>query len=360
MNLFETMTEHEHEQVAFCYDQASGLKAIIAIHDTTLGPSLGGVRMWPYESEEAALTDVLRLSKGMTYKNAAAGLNLGGGKAVIIGDPSIKSEALYRALGRFIQSLGGRYITAEDVNTTADDIMLIREETQFVSGMPEYVGGAGDPSPWTALGTLEGIRVTVAKRLGQHSLNGIRIAIQGLGSVGTALCELLHEEGAQLVVSDLQESRVQAMCENFGATAVSVDEIYGVETDVFVPCALGAVINDQTLTQFRCAAIAGAANNQLLDEHTHGPQLKARNILYAPDYIINAGGVINCYYEVIQENIPEIVTAKVKGIGDTLASIYDIAEKEDIPTHQAAARFAENRIKTIGKVRSNFLGHSQM
>lgn len=350
------METHEHEQIVYCCDKTSGLKAIIAIHNTTLGPGLGGLRMWPYAKEEEALFDVLRLSKGMTYKNAAAGLNLGGGKAVIIADPKQKSEALYRAFGRFVQSLGGRYITAEDVNTTSQDILLIQEETSFVTGAPEWAGGGGDPGPHTALGVFEGIKASVQKRLNKASLDGIHVAVQGVGSVGTYLCEHLNAAGAQLTISDIREKEAQSLAERLGASVVKPDEVYGVEADVFSPCALGAVVNDQTLPQFKCSVIAGAANNQLLEEDNHGNALKDKGILYAPDYIINAGGVINCYYDYIGQHNTEIVESKVKGIAQTLSNIYEISEEENVSTHLAAAHFAEQRIQTIAKVRSNYLG----
>lgn len=356
METLNCMMEQEHEQVIYCYDKASGLKALIAIHDTTLGPSLGGLRMWPYANESEALFDVLRLSKGMTYKNAAAGLNLGGGKAVIIADPSMKSEALYRAFGRFVEGLGGRYITAEDVNTTTEDIMQIREETRHVAGVPESVGGGGNPGPMTALGVLEGIKISVATRLQKKSLKGITVAVQGAGNVGAKLCRLLHAEGAALIVSDPHQKNVDALVKECGAKAVNAEQIYSVKADVFAPCALGGILNDETLEKLQCAIVAGAANNQLLDEEKHGRRLQEKNILYAPDYIINAGGVISCYFEVIQEYVKDSVTKKVQNISRTLESIYEIAHAQNIPTHQAADRFAEERIVQIGKVQRTYVG----
>ncbi len=355
MNVFEQMTAMEHEQVVFCHDKATGLKAIIGIHDTTLGPALGGCRIWPYKNEEEALFDVLRLSKGMTYKNAAAGLNLGGGKAVIIADPKDKSEAMLRAFGRFVESLKGRYITAEDVNSTTQDMMYIRDETDAVAGLPEEIGGSGNPSPFTALGTFEGIRATVKHRLGKDSLQGITVAVQGLGNVGTSLCGMLHEAGAKLVVTDISKERMNFVVANYGATTTSLEEIYAVDADVFAPCALGAVVNDATIKQFKFKVIAGAANNVLLDQDKHGKALKDMNILYAPDYIINAGGVINVYYGVIDEYVRESVTAKVKNIYNTLLDVYKISDEEGIPTHTASARFSERRIDLIGKVSRTFL-----
>ena len=356
MSIFEEITSQEHEQVVFCHDKATGLKAIIAIHDTTLGPALGGLRMWPYEKDEDALFDVLRLSKGMTYKNSAAGLNLGGGKAVIIGDPSMKSEALFRAFGRFVESLGGRYITAEDVNTSTQDMLYVREETDAVSGLPENIGGSGDPSPFTALGTFEGIKATVKHKLKKDSLNGIHIAVQGLGSVGTYLCKMLHNEGAKLIVSDINDERIRNVVDKYNAEAVGLQDIYSVDAEVFAPCALGAIVNDTTINQFKFKVIAGAANNQLLNEATHGQQLRDKGILYAPDYIINAGGVINVYYEVIGEYDRNLVTEKVKNIYNTLTEIYKISEAENIPTYTASARFSERRIDVLGKVQRTYLG----
>ncbi len=356
MNIFETISKYGHEQIVFCHEQATGLKAVIAIHNTILGPALGGCRMWPFESEEEAIADAVRLSRGMTYKNAAAGLNLGGGKAVIIGDPNKdKSEALFRAFGRFVQSLGGRYITAEDVGTSEEDMEYIKMETDFVSGLPEQFGGSGDPSPFTALGTYEGIRASVKYRLKRNDLKGIRIAVQGAGHVGYYLCEMLHEAGAELIVNDIFEERVDKIVDDFGAKSVKSDKIYDVDAEVFAPCALGAIVNDDTISRMKFKIIAGGANNQLLDEKIHGQKLKAKNILYAPDYLINAGGVINVFFEVINEYNRERVTQKVKNIYNILMEVYHIADKENITTAKAAARFAEKRLNLIRNVHQNYL-----
>ena len=356
MNIFETISKYGHEQIVFCHEQATGLKAVIAIHNTILGPALGGCRMWPFESEEEAIADAVRLSRGMTYKNAAAGLNLGGGKAVIIGDPNKdKSEALFRAFGRFVQSLGGRYITAEDVGTSEEDMEYIKMETDFVSGLPEQFGGSGDPSPFTALGTYEGIRASVKYRLKRNDLKGIRIAVQGAGHVGYYLCEMLHEAGAELIVNDIFEERVDKIVDDFGAKSVKSDKIYDVDAEVFAPCALGAIVNDDTISRMKFKIIAGGANNQLLDEKIHGQKLKAKNILYAPDYLINAGGVINVFFEVINEYNRERVTQKVKNIYNILMEVYHIADKENITTVKAAARFAEKRLNLIRNVHNNYL-----
>ena len=356
MKIFERISEYGHEQVVFCHEQATGLRAVIAIHNTILGPALGGCRMWPFESEEEALADAMRLSRGMTYKNAAAGLNLGGGKAVIIGDPNKdKSEALFRAFGRFVQSLGGRYITAEDVGTSVQDMEYIKMETDFVSGLPEEFGGSGDPSQFTALGTFEGIRASVKYRLKESSLKGIRVAVQGVGHVGYYLCELLHEAGADLIVSDIFEEKVERVVDNFGARSVSGDEIYSVDAEVFAPCALGAIVNDDTISRMKFKIIAGGANNQLLDEKIHGRKLLEKDILYAPDYLINAGGVTNVFFEVIKEYSRDRVTKKVKNIYNILMEVYHIAEKEKITTAEAAARLAEKRLNLIRHVHQNYL-----
>jgi leucine dehydrogenase len=356
MNLFDRISKYGHEQIVLCHEQATGLRAVIAIHNTILGPALGGCRMWPFESEEEAIADALRLSRGMTYKNAAAGLNLGGGKAVIIGDPNKdKSEALFRAFGRFVQSLGGRYITAEDVGTSVEDMEHINMETDYVAGLPQEFGGSGDPSPFTALGTFEGIRASVKYRLKKNEIRGIRVAVQGVGHVGYYLCEMLHDAGADLIVSDIFEERVEKVVDNFGARAVAGDEIYTVGAEVFAPCALGAIINDNTIPRMKFSIIAGGANNQLLDENVHGKKLKEKNILYAPDYLINAGGVTNVFFEVIKEYSRDRVIKKVKNIYNILMEVYQIADKENITTVEAAARLAEKRLNLIRNVHQNYL-----
>jgi leucine dehydrogenase len=356
MKIFENVSKFGHEQIVLCHEEATGLRAIIAIHNTILGPALGGCRMWPFESEEEAISDAMRLSRGMTYKNAAAGLNLGGGKAVIIGDPNKdKSEALFRAFGRFVQSLGGRYISAEDVGTSVEDMEYIKMETDFVAGLPVQFGGSGDPSPFTALGTYEGIRASVKYRLNKNDLKGIRVAVQGAGHVGYYLCEMLHEAGAELVVSDIFDEKVEKVVNDFGAKAVSGDDIYGVDAEVFAPCALGAIVNDDTIKRMKFSIIAGGANNQLLDEETHGKKLKDKNILYAPDYLINAGGVTNVFFEVINEYSRDRVTKKVKNIYNILMEVYQIADQENITTAEAAARLAEKRLNLIRNVHQNYL-----
>ncbi len=349
MEVFELVEEMGHEQVVFCHDENSGLKAIIAIHDTTLGPSLGGTRMWDYDSEEEALVDVLRLSKGMTYKSSAMGLNLGGGKAVIIGDPQKdKSEELWRAFGRFVDSLGGRYITAEDVGTAPEDMDFVAEETEHVCGLMHK---SGDPSPVTAYGTYVGIKACCQWMFDSDDLEGITVAVQGIGSVGYALCEYLHEEGANLLVSDIYPERVEEVVEKFNAEEVNPDDIYGVDCDVFAPCALGAIINDDTIDELKCSIVAGAANNQLAED-IHGEQLRERGILYAPDYVINGGGVINVAHEFYPGGYKkELALRKVEQIYDRLLEVFHTSEEEGIPTNEAADAVAKARIEKIAQVK---------
>ena len=356
MKLFESIAKYGLEQIVFCHEEATGLRAVIAIHNTICGPALGGCRMWPFESEEEAIYDAMRLARGMTYKNAAAGLNLGGGKAVIIGDPNKdKSEALFRAFGRFVQSLGGRYISAEDVGTSVEDMEYIAMETEYVAGLPIQFGGSGDPSPFTALGTFEGIRASVKYRMNKTDLKGIKVAIQGVGHVGYYLAEMLHEAGAELIVTDIFEEKVDKVVNEFGARAVKGDEIYSVDADVFAPCALGAIVNDDSIAKMKFKIIAGGANNQLLDEEIHGKKLKDKNILYAPDYLINAGGVTNVFFEVIKEYSEDRVTKKVKNIYNILMEVYRIADKENITTAEAASRLAEKRLNLIRRVHQNYV-----
>ena len=349
--LFKRLELDDYEQVVFNYDEASGLKAIIAIHDTTLGPALGGTRVWNYDTEEEALNDVLRLAKGMTYKSAAAGLNLGGGKAVIIGDPKeIKSEELWRAYGRFVQSLNGRYITAEDVNTTVDDMHIVAEETNYVTGLPST---SGDPSPVTALGVFHGIRASADEFYGSDDLSGKVVAVQGVGHVGYHVVKHLKEAGADVVVTDIKQKNIDKVVEDFGVKVVEPGKIYSVDCDIFAPCALGAVINDDTIPQLKCDIVAGAANN-VLEEERHGEVLEEKGILYAPDYVINAGGVINVYDELIGYD-RERALERAKNIFNNMKKVYNISKRDDIPTYQAADIVAEERIENIGKVRRNFI-----
>lgn len=344
MDIFDLITEAHHEQVVFCHDEKTDLQAIIAIHDTTLGPALGGTRMWQYRTTLEALIDVLRLSEGMTYKAAVAGLDLGGGKAVIIGDPKRdKTPDLLRAHGRFVHTLGGRYITAEDVGIGVEDMEYVYEETEYVTGIRSSPRGSGDPSPVTAYGVYHGIKASCKRKLGSDDLDGVRIAVQGAGHVGYSLCEDLASEGAEITICDIDEERVARVVDEFGADPVDPDAIYDVECEVFAPCALGAIINDNTLRRLACRVVAGAANNQLAEDR-HGDALDARGILYAPDYVINAGGLINVYGEIVGYGI-DTAKEKAAGIYHTLLSIYDIARDEGIPTYRAADRLAQQRIQ---------------
>lgn len=358
MRVLETMNFYDHEQIVFCHDRTAGLKAIIAIHDTTLGPALGGLRMWPYASEDEALLDVLRLSRGMTYKNAVAGLNLGGGKAVIIGDPrKDKSEALFRAFGRCVESLGGRYITAEDVGTTVQDMDLIHQETNYVTGISPAFGSSGNPSPVTAYGVYQGMRAAAQKAFGTPTLKGKRIAMQGCGSVAYHLARHLHEEGAELFVTDLYEENVERFVREFGAHPVSREAIYDVEADIFSPNALGGIINDDTIPRLNVKIIAGPANNQLAEDR-HGDVLYEKGILYVPDFVINAGGVINVADELEGYN-RERALKKVERIYDHVLRILEISERDHVSHAAAANRLAEERIRTMGRIRKTFLPHEK-
>ena len=349
MELFATVKDMGHEQVVFFQHQDSGLKAIVAIHDTTLGPALGGLRMWPYENENEALTDVLRLSRGMTYKAAVAGLNLGGGKSVVIGDPKKdKSEAFFRALGRFINSLGGRYITAEDVNTTVEDMEYIFAETDNVVGVPEAHGGSGDPSPYTAFGTIRGIEACLNRKYGHTDLSKVAYAVQGAGNVGIHIIRQLRDAGAKVFVCDMSEDKL-AQVKEWGCEVVGLDDIYDVDAEVYVPCALGATVNDETIPRLKCDIVAGSANNQLATEE-HGTELERRGILYAPDYAINAGGLMNVSIE-LQGYNRDRAERQVSGIYQIIETIFAIADRDGIPTWQAADRLAEERIAALGKVK---------
>jgi leucine dehydrogenase len=346
--IFESVEFDDHEQVVFARDAASGLSAIIAIHSTALGAAAGGCRILPYKDDQAALTDVLRLSRAMTLKNAMAGLPLGGGKSVIIADPAReKTPALLRAMGEAIDRLGGRYITAEDVGTSAADMVEIRKGTRYVMGLPVSAGGSGDPSPSTALGCFEGIRAAVAYKLGRSSLEGVHIAVQGLGNVGLNLARLLAEAGAKLTVSDVRPAVVAQAVRAFGARAVDAGAITGVDADVFAPCALGAVLSDETLPRLKVAVVAGAANNQLATP-AHGAALRDRGILYAPDYVINAGGIIRVGAEITGATRGD-VEARVRGIGNTLLNVFRTADAEGIATSDAADRMALARIALAPK-----------
>ncbi len=350
--LFALLEEHVHEQVSLCYEPSSGYRGIIAIHDSTLGPALGGTRFWNYQSDREALIDCLRLARGMTYKAAVAGLNLGGGKSVIIGDNKTTRgrEALFRAHGRHVESLAGRYITAEDVGTSTMDMEYIKAETDHVTGL---IGKSGDPSPVTAFGVYRGIKACARHRYGSDSLSGKTIAIQGCGHVGYYLAQLLHKEGATLTVTDIDAGKVQKVVTELGAKAVAPEEIYDVKADIFAPCALGGIINDDTLAKLRVDIVSGGANNQLAEER-HGDALEAQGITYAPDYVINGGGLINVNAE-LQGWTMERARNKAGEIYDTILRVFEIAEEEGIPSYRAADRLAEQRIAAIAKVRQNFV-----
>lgn len=348
---FELIEKHgEHEQIVYCQNREFGLKAIIAIHNTALGPALGGTRMWPYKNEEEALIDVLRLSKGMTYKAATAGLNLGGGKAVIIGNPKTqKSEGLFRAFGAFINSLNGRYITAEDVGTSVRDMEYIFMETPYVTGIPSAFGGSGDPSPYTAHGVFVGIKAAVLEKFKQKDLKGVRVAVQGLGNVGSHLVQYLNEAGALVTIADIDKEKVSLLAERYNLKVEDPKSIVTAECDVFAPCALGGVINDDTLPHLRCQIVAGGANNQLA-ELRHGDHLRERGILYAPDYVINAGGLMNVFVE-LEGYSPQRAMDKTTQVFDNLLQVFRIAKEDGVSTHRAADRLAEKRLNEIGSLR---------
>ncbi|MUK87184.1 leucine dehydrogenase [Ornithinibacillus sp. L9] len=358
MEIFTYMEKYDYEQLVFCQDKNSGLKAIIAIHDTTLGPALGGTRMWTYNSEEEAIEDALRLARGMTYKNAAAGLNLGGGKTVIIGDPrKDKNPEMFRAFGRYIQGLNGRYITAEDVGTTVEDMDTIHMETDFVTGISPEFGSSGNPSPVTAYGVYKGMKAAALEAFGDDSLEGKTVTVQGVGNVAYTLCEYLHKEGAKLVVTDINKAAVDRAVDAFGAKAVDPDDIYDVDCDIYAPCALGATINDETIPRLKAKVIAGSANNQLKTTK-HGDIIHEKGIVYAPDYLINAGGVINVADELNGYN-PTRAMKKVDTIYDSILKVFEISKRDNIPTYAAADRMAEERIESVRNSRSQFLlnGH---
>jgi leucine dehydrogenase len=356
VHIFEKLSEFRYEQLVFCHDKATGLRAIIAIHDTTLGPALGGCRMWPYSTEAEAVTDALRLARGMTYKAAASGLNLGGGKSVIIGDPhKDKTEALFRSLGRYVETLGGRYIVAEDVGISTGDINYVQVETSYVVGVDVTYGGSGDPSPFTALGVLQGMRACAEEVFGTTSLEGRTVAVQGLGHVGYHLCRLLHDEGAHLMVVDLEPEATERAVREFCAKAVEPDEILRIPCDIFAPCALGAVINDQTLPLLRCQIVAGSANN-VLDESRHGETLAERGILYAPDYVINAGGLINVADE-LEGYSERRAKGRVMRIEDSVRRIIAISKRDGVPTNVAADTLALERIAAISSMERLHTGH---
>lgn len=348
--IFSAMAELDHEQVVFCHDEALGLKAIIAVHNTVLGPAMGGTRMWNYQSEEEAIKDVLRLSRGMTFKNAIAGLNIGGGKAVIIGDvKKIKTEALMRRFGKFVHSLNGKYWTAEDVNMTTRDMEYVRMETPYVTGLP---GKSGDPSPVTAYGVYVGMKASAKKAYGSDELKGKKVVVQGAGHVGTYLIEYLVKEGAQVFVSDIFEDKLAAVTSKFSEVKIADPAtLYAMDMDIYAPCALGATLNDETIPQLKCAIVAGAANNQLDEEIAHGQALKDRGIIYAPDFLINSGGITNVYYEQQGNYNRDRVYEQTERIYEVCSEVIEYAENNDTTTHKAALQLAMNRISDVGKVK---------
>ncbi|MBK5228838.1 MAG: Glu/Leu/Phe/Val dehydrogenase [Actinobacteria bacterium] len=350
MGVFDHVKGDGYEQIVYCIDDHSGLRAIIAIHSTALGPALGGTRFYPYENEEAALVDVLRLAQGMTYKAAAAGLDLGGGKAVIIGDPRrIKSEELLRAYGRFVDSLGGRYITAEDVGTELADMDTVKRESRWVTGCSATHGGSGDPSPVTAWGVVQGMKACALEAFGDASLKGRTVALQGVGKVGRALCGYLVEEGAKVTIADIDVDNLARAVNDFGVETTSLDAVHKMEVDIFAPCALGGIINDDTISDLRCKVIAGSANNQLARDE-HGDKLKDLGILYAPDFVINAGGLINVEDE-LRGYDRDRAMQKVEGIYRAMQMIFTMASEQHISTARAAVQHAQDRIRKISRIR---------
>lgn len=343
-----------HKKVVFCHDEATGLKAIIAIHDTTLGPALGGVRMWNYDTEQEALEDVLRLSKGLTYKAAVAGLNVGGGAAVIIGDSrKHKTEALMRCFGRHIKNLNGEFIAGEDLGTSVRDMEYIRMETKYVTGVPESLGGAGNPAPYSAKGVFLGIKACVKEKFGSDELAGRTVLVQGLGNVGEHLVKLLRAENVEVFVSDINIELMQMVAKKYKAKAMEADKIFSTSADVYAPCALGATVNDKTLKTMKFAIIAGSANNQLANENIHGQALHDMGILYAPDFLINAGGIISCYSELtgFSKKRTEQLT---ENIYDATREVIKLSKTKNIPTNLAAAEIAEKRIDDIRKIKASY------
>jgi len=352
MALFERLSSMGHEEIIYYSDPNCGLKAIVAIHNTVLGPALGGTRLWPYQSEEEALEDVLRLSKGMSYKASLSGLNLGGGKAVILADPKEKSEAMFRSYGKFLNSLGGRYITAEDMNIGVEDIEHIYCETRFVCGVDKSHGGSGNPSPYTALGVFRGIEAACLKTFGNRSVKNKVVALQGIGSVGRNLAKLLHQQGATLIVCDVNVKNIEAAQLEIPFEVVSPNDIYDVPCDIYSPCAMGATLNDSTVERLKCKIVAGAANNQL-KESRHGSILKSKNILYAPDYLINAGGLMNVSIE-FEGWTEEKAQRMVNTIYEKTLHIFKIAEEKNFSVNETADFLAEERMRSLAKISGKF------
>ena len=350
--VFGHLSFDNHEQIVFCNDKDTGLKAIIGVHNTVLGPALGGTRMWAYNTEADALNDVLRLSRGMTFKSAITGLNLGGGKAVIIGDAKTqKTPELMKRFGEFVHSLSGKYITAEDVGMETADMDLVREVTPYVTGISEEKGGAGNPSPITAYGVFMGMKAAAKYKFGSDVLEDKKVYVQGIGHVGESLVEHLVNEGADVVIADINEERLEAVSNKYGVSIYRGNDIYAEDMDIYAPCALGATINDSTINKLKAQVIAGAANNQLANENTHGSLLQEKSIVYAPDFLINAGGIINVYAELEGYGKQEIMR-KTENIYNTTLEILSNAETGNITTNTAALEIAKNRIEIRKKENS--------
>ena len=342
--VFGQLSFDNHEQIVFCNDKDTGLKAIIGIHNSVMGPALGGTRMWNYANEWEALNDVLRLSRGMTYKSAITGLDLGGGKAVIIGDAKTqKTPELMRKFGEFVHSLSGRYITAEDVGMETKDMDTVRDVTPYVTGISESRGGSGNPSPVTAFGVYMGMKAAAKYKFGTDNLDGKKVLVQGIGHVGETLVDYLTKEGAIVTISDINEARLNEVGAKYGAKIFTGDDLYSADVDIYAPCALGATINDNTVYRINAKVIAGAANNQLALENVHGPILRDRGIVYAPDFLINAGGIINVYAELAHYDKAEIMR-KTENIYNTTLEIFDYADTNNMTSHKAALTIAQNRI----------------
>jgi len=351
--VFGQLSFDNHEQIVFCNDKDTGLKAIIGIHNTVMGPALGGTRMWNYSNEWEALNDVLRLSRGMTYKSAITGLNLGGGKAVIIGDSKIhKTPEMITRFGQFVNSLSGKYITAEDVGTTTEDMDRIREVTPYVTGISQAIGGSGNPSPVTAYGVFMGMKAAAKYKFGSDNLAGKKVLVQGNGHVGETLIDYLTKEGAIVYVSDIHMDKMESMVSKYGAIIFTGDDLYSADVDIYSPCALGATLNDDTIYKIKAKVIAGAANNQLAVEGVHGPILRERGIAYAPDFLINAGGIINVYGEIVKYETGEAMR-RTENIYNTTLEIFSFADANNLTTQQAAMQIAQNRIDIRKKENAN-------
>ncbi len=351
MNVFEKMENMEHEQLMFFNDNKTGLKGIIGIHNSLLGPALGGTRLWHYANEQEAINDVLRLSRGMSFKSSISGIHLGGGKAVIIDNPKAKKdEAYWRSYGKFVDNLGGKYITAEDVGTNTQFIEYISLETKHVAGKPDYLGGGGDPSPVTAYGVYLGMKAAQKQLSGSDSLKGKKIMVQGVGHVGQFLIDHLAKEEAIISIADINEANIQMVSAKYKVAVVSVDDVYTNDMDIYAPCALGATLNDNTIDLLKCSVVAGAANNQLAEEQKHGDLLRDKGIVYAPDFLINAGGVINCYIETVGYNRPRAMAATEKIFDQTLAVLKE-AKAQHKNSQEVALEIAMQRIEDIGKTR---------